>query len=96
MQIQRDEHGRRGAFFIDEDGEWVAELSYINSGDNEITIDHTEVDEKLRDQGIGHDLVREAVNYARQNNKKIKATCPFARQVIEDTPEFQDVLAAKA
>lgn len=93
MEIQRDEHGRKGAFFIDEDGEWVAELTYVRSGDNTIVIDHTEVEEKFRERNIGHELVAAAVSFAREQGLKIRAVCPFARDVIESTPEFQDVLA---
>ena len=37
--------GGTAAFYIDENGEWIAELTYIKSGDGQITIDHTEVDE---------------------------------------------------
>lgn len=91
MQIQRDEHGRKGAFYIDEDGEWIAELTYFTVGDT-MTIDHTEIDEKLRGEGIGQDLVKAAVEYARANGLRIKATCPYAKKVIERTPEFQDIL----
>jgi predicted GNAT family acetyltransferase len=91
MQIQQDEHGRKGAFFIDEDGEWIAELTYFKTGDT-MTIDHTEIDEKLRGEGIGKDMVRAAVDYARKNNLKINPACPYARKIIESTPELQDVL----
>jgi predicted GNAT family acetyltransferase len=92
MEIQRDEHGRKGAFYIDEDGEWIAELTYSKNG-NTMTIDHTEIDEKLRGEGIGQDMVKAAVEYARENGLKIKPVCPYARKIIESTPEFQDVLA---
>ncbi len=92
MQIQRDEHGRKGAFYIDEDGDWIAELTYFTNNGT-MTIDHTEVDEKLRGEGIGEDMVKAAVEYARENNLKIKPTCPYAKKVIESTPEFKDVLA---
>ena len=91
MQIQRDEHGRKGAFYIDEDGEWIAELSYVRD-DGTMTIDHTEIHEKLRGEGIGQDMIKAAVEYARANGLKIKADCPYAKKVIERTPEFQDVL----
>ena len=91
MQIQRDEHGQRGAFYIDEDGEWIAELTYIKHNGT-MTIDHTEIDDKLRGEGIGQDMVKAAVEYARQNDLKIKADCPYARKVIERTPELKDVL----
>ncbi len=91
MQIQHDEHGRKGAFFIDEDGEWIAELSYVKD-DTTMTIDHTETDEKLRGEGIGQDMIKAAVEYARKNGLKINPACPYARKVIEETPEFQDIL----
>ncbi len=91
MQIQRDEHGQRGAFYIDENGEWIAELTYIKN-DSTMTIDHTEIDEKLRGEGIGQDMVKAAVEYARENDLKIKADCPYAKKVIDRTPEFKDVL----
>ena len=91
MQIQRDEHGRKGAFYIDEEGEWIAELTYFTNN-GVMTIDHTEIDEKLRGEGIGQDMVKAAVEYARENDLKINAVCPYAKKVIERTPEFQDIL----
>jgi predicted GNAT family acetyltransferase len=91
MEIQHDEHGRKGAFFIDDEGEWIAELTYFKTGDT-MTIDHTEIDEKLRGEGIGEDMVKAAVEYARANGLKVVAVCPYAKKVIERTPELQGVL----
>lgn len=93
MEIQQEEHGRKGAFFIEEDGEWIAEMSYIRTGGDSMTIDHTEVDPKLGGQGIGRKLVEAGVEFARNNGLKIKPLCPYARKVIETTPEFGDVLS---
>jgi len=95
MQIQRDEHGRKGAFYIEEDGEWIAELTYIKS-DGKMTIDHTEVDEKLRGEGVGEDMVRAAVEYARENGLKVDPLCPYAKKIIEKTPDLRDVLVDAA
>jgi uncharacterized protein len=95
MNIQREEHGRKGAFFIDEDGEWVAEMTYLKSGDHTIVIDHTEVDPKLQGRNAGRELVAAAVKYARDNGLKIKPVCPYTKRVIDSTPEYQDVLAAE-
>ncbi|MEJ7848749.1 MAG: GNAT family N-acetyltransferase [Pyrinomonadaceae bacterium] len=91
MEIQREEHGKRGAFFIDEDGEWIAEMTYIKSGDKEITIDHTEVDKKLRGENIAEDLVAAAVEYARESGLKIKSTCSYASKTLKANTDFQDV-----
>jgi predicted GNAT family acetyltransferase len=93
MQIQHDEHGKKGAFYIEENGEWIAEMTYFHSAPGIITVDHTEVDEKLRGEGIGEDLVKTAVEYARANNLKIRPVCPYTRKVIEKTPEYQDIVA---
>ena len=96
MEIKHDEHGRNGAFYIEEDGEWIAEMTYKKLGPGTIEVDHTEVDEKLRGQKIGEQLVARVVEFARENNLKIKPTCPYTRKVIQETPEFQDVLAGEA
>lgn len=93
MNIQRQEHGKKGAFFIEEDGEWLAEMTYVKTGDNTINIDHTEVDESLQGEGVGGDLVAEAVKYARENKIKISATCPFANKELAKHDEYADVLA---
>lgn len=93
MKINREENGKKGAFFIEQDGEWVAEMTYFTSGENEITIDHTEVDDSLEGKGVGAKLVAEGVKYARENNLKIIPACPFVKKVIGETPEFQNVLA---
>lgn len=93
MEIKRQEHGRKGAFYIEEDGEWVAELTYLRTGDKTMVIDHTEVDPKFRGENIGKDMVAEAVAFARENGLKIEPNCPYAKGVIDATPEFKDILA---
>ncbi|MCP6565426.1 N-acetyltransferase, partial [Klebsiella pneumoniae] len=69
-----------------------AEMTYVPTGKDKIIIDHTGVGESLRGQGIAKQLVEAGVNYARENDIKILATCPFAKQVLEETPEYHDVL----
>ncbi len=93
MKIQRSEDGNQGNFYIEENEKQLALLTYKKSGDGVITIDHTEVDSNFRGKNIGEDLVAEAVKFARENNLKIVPTCQFAKKVIDDKPEFQDVLA---
>ena len=92
MDIKLEET-RKGTLFTEKDGERLAELRFFRSGAGRMTIYHTEVNENLRETGFGTELVAEAVKYARENALKIVPTCPFARKVIEGTPEFQDVLA---
>ncbi len=91
MEIQHGEHGKRGAFYIEEDGEWIAEMTYVRSGDNEITIDHTEIGEKLRGENIGKDLLSAVIAFARANGLNIRATCPYAARLLERDTGVEDV-----
>jgi predicted GNAT family acetyltransferase len=52
---------------------------------------HTEVDKILAGKGIGRKLVEAVVNYARENSISIRATCPYAKKVLDNSPEFADV-----
>ena len=93
MEIQRKENGNRGEFYIEENGKQIALMTYKKLGEDEIIIDHTEVNESLQGKGIGKDIVEAGVKYARENDLKIVPSCPFAKKVIDETPDFQDVLA---
>jgi len=92
MKIKRQEHGKQGAFFIEEDGEWVAEMTYAREGMRKIVIDHTAVSKTLKGKGIGKALVDAAVKFARGKNLLIKPVCPFAKKVLESSEEYEDVL----
>ena len=41
MEIQQEDNGKKGVFFIEENGEVVAEMTYVWSGEDKIIIDHT-------------------------------------------------------
>lgn len=92
MDIKHEE-GKKGVFFVEENSERLAELEYFHSAPGQITVYHTGVNEKLRGQHVGDQLVAAVVNFARENGFKIVPTCPFTKKVIDRTPEFQDVLA---
>jgi hypothetical protein len=80
-----------GRFVIQRDGRNVAELVY--SGNGAIaTLVHTEVDPSMRGTGAGRTLVEEAVLWARTDGKRLVARCPYAKSVLDRTPEFHDVL----
>ena len=93
MEIKHIELSGRGAFVIKRDNERIAELAYKRIGDT-IDIDHTEVDKSLRGQGVGEDLVEEAVKFAREKDLKITATCPYASKVLGRNDEYSDVYAS--
>jgi len=86
------EHGEN-RFFIETDGEKLAEITYVHSGDKQITVDHTYVSEKLRGQKIGNQLVEKVVEFARQENLKIVPECSFVVREFEKNKEYQDIIA---
>lgn len=92
MQVQHKERGHHGVFFIEEDGELLAEIVYANGGDDTIIIEHTEVDDRLKGQNIGYELVHKTVEHARMHGLKISPVCPFAKAVFDKKPDFGDVL----
>jgi len=94
MNIKHEENGKKGRFFINEENRLLAEMTYVHAGPSKIIIDHTEVDEILKGQGVGYGLVEEAVKLARQQELKILPLCPFAAAVFKKKEEqYRDVLA---
>ena len=93
MDIEQELTGKKGAFFVADDGTRLAELLFFRSAPDLITIYHTEVNEKLRGKGAGADMVAAAVKYAHENGLKIVAECPYAKKMIERNPEFRSILA---
>ena len=70
----------------------VLALMTFTKADTTIIIDHTEVDESLRGQGIGRQLLDRIVEMVRQRNMKIIPLCPFAKSVFEKDVSIRDVL----
>jgi predicted GNAT family acetyltransferase len=92
MEIKFEESGSKGAFFVEENGQRLANMSFSKAGDTTLIIDHTEVSDALRGKNVGKQLVAAAVDHARRNNLKIIPLCPFTKATIDRTKEYQDVL----
>lgn len=92
MEIQHRSTESKGEFFIEKDGKRIAEMTYSKAGETKIIIDHTEVSDEGRGEGLGKKLVKKGVEFARENDLKIMPLCPFAKAIIQKTSEFQDVL----
>lgn len=92
MQIQFEQYGNKGSFFIEENSQRLAEMTFSKTETNVLIIDHTEVSDALRGTGSGKKLLAEAVKYARVNHLKIMPLCPFAKSVFDKTPDYSDLL----
>jgi uncharacterized protein len=92
MEIQNKNDGKRGVFFMEDAGKEIALMHYTFAGPGKIIIDHTEVNDAYEGKGLGKQLVKAGVVYAREHQMKILPLCPFAKKIFEITPDFADVL----
>ena len=89
--IKREDGTSGGRYVTTVDGH-IAEMTFSRAGTSRIIIDHTDVPDALRGQGVGRKLVERAVQDARAEGFKIIPLCPFAKATLDKTPEWQDVV----
>jgi predicted GNAT family acetyltransferase len=92
MLIQNKKVGNKGMFFVEVEGNILAEMVYSMPSPGKMIIEHTEVSDELKGKNVGYQLVHTAVEYARTHNIKIVPMCPFANSVFKKKPEYADVL----
>lgn len=92
MLIQQGKTGAKERFFVEENGEALAELIYNLPLPNKMIIEHTEVHPRLKGKNVGGQLVRAAVEYARAGGIKVIPLCPFAHAIFRKNPDYGDVL----
>lgn len=92
-EIQHEETGSKGRYFLKGPDGAEAEMTYSRTSPHLIIIDHTGVPDAFRGQGVGAKLVARAVEDARAGGVKIIPLCPFAAaQFRRHAEEWGDVL----
>jgi predicted GNAT family acetyltransferase len=89
--ITLDESDTKGLYAFSEGG-FTAEMTFSKAGASLIIIDHTEVPDAFRGEGVGLALITRAVADARAAGKKILPLCPFAAAQFRRHPDWADVL----
>ena len=92
MMIQQEDNGKKGSFYVEENGKRLAEIVYNWAGEKVFIVEHTEVDPSLEGKGIGGQLVHRVVEFAREKQLRLIPLCTFTKSVIDKTPDYQDVL----
>ena len=92
QHIALEESDSKGRYVYRQSGKPPAEMTFSKAGASLIIIDHTEVPDAYRGQGVGLQLVEKAVEDARAKGIKIMPLCPFAAAQFRRHPEFADVL----
>lgn len=75
IELKLESNGK-GAFVLEDGGNKLAEMVIAISGSN-LTVYHTEVSDQLKGQGVASKLLAAMVAYARLNNLKVIALCPY-------------------
>lgn len=92
-KIQQKEQDGNGMFYIEKDGDIVAELTYKLMDNGIMTLDHTETDPEMEGKGLASKLIKHSVDYAREKNLKIDPLCSYAARQFERHEEYQEVQA---
>lgn len=90
--VELQDAGSKGRYVFRSPAGDEAEMTFSKAGDHLVIIDHTEVPDAFRGQGVGVRLVTRAVEDARAAGKKIIPLCPFANAQFRRHPEWADVL----
>lgn len=93
MDIVHQEDGNHGSYSATVNGA-TAQMTYSRTSPKLIIIDHTEVPDALRGQGIGQALAAHAVEAAREGGWKIIPLCPFFLAQVKRHPEWGDVISS--
>jgi predicted GNAT family acetyltransferase len=82
----------RSRYEITLDGRLVGFADYRAHGDV-VVFPHTEIEPSMRNQGLGAELVRRALDDLRARGGTIVAQCWYVAEFIDQHPEYADLLA---
>jgi len=94
IEREQDNEGK-GRYLVRAPGDTVAEMTYRQTGADQLIIDHTDVPDAFRGTGTGLRLLKRLMEDARAEGRKIIPICPFAAAQFERHPEWSDMLAYK-
>jgi len=60
--------------------------------DNELNLYHTFTDPVLRGKGLAAQVVRAALEFAKENNLKVIPTCSYVHSFIAKNDEFKELV----
>lgn len=81
----------RQRFVVQIDGK-EGTLDYRRRDDQTLDFRSTYVPRELRGRKLGERLVLYGLDYAREQGLKVVPTCPYVGRVVEDHPEYRDLI----
>ena len=90
MEVTHDERHQR--FVLEHEGT-LSMVQYQRQDDGVLHLVRTWVAPEYRGGGFGVVLVQAALDYARAEGLKIRSSCWFVDEFVEQAPEYQDLWA---
>jgi len=78
-----EEDDQIGKFDLFEDETKIGEVTFRKRSQNAISINHTYVKKEFEGKGYGKKLVDKVLEFAKENDLSVSATCWFAEKVIQ-------------
>ncbi|NJY61632.1 N-acetyltransferase [Salinimicrobium sp. CDJ15-81-2] len=94
-EIQQKETDGKGMFFIEKDGDIIAELTYTRQDNNIMTLDHTETNPEYEGEGLASSLVKHSVEFAKEKDLRIDPLCRYAAAQFKRHEEYREVQATE-
>ncbi|MGB7393287.1 MAG: GNAT family N-acetyltransferase [Pricia sp.] len=87
MEYELINHKEKSRFEVHVDGKIAfADYKLFDAG---IAYMHTEVPKELEGKGLGSFIAKGILDYAEENDLKVKPYCPFIKAYIDRHPEYQ-------
>lgn len=87
-KVQLHAMNKSGIFFIEEDGEKIAYMTFRLSNENQLIVDHTIVTPEYEGQGYAKALLTAMLDYLRTNRLQLIPLCSFVQEQLENHPEY--------
>jgi len=87
------DNAAKSRFEVHVGGERAGLVQYQRKG-SELSILHTEVDEKFQGMGLAGILARAALDQARARGESVLPFCPYVRSWIGKHPDYLDLVPA--
>ena len=85
----------RGRFELYRSGQLCGWLDYTHLKPNRYALQHTEVDESHRGEGVGAAMVRRVLDEIRARGGTITVICPFVAEFVAKTADYADLIDAR-
>lgn len=94
MKILNNIDDKGGVFYIKNNDDVIAEMTFVFAGKDKLIADHTWVGGSQKGKDLGKKLFDELIGFSRTNSIKVMATCPFVlHQLKKHRDELSDIIA---